>query len=297
MATLHRWTNGTADENWGTVGNWHSGEVPNGQTDVAVMDGRLTQVGPTAGLDRTGERLKRLVIRSDFTGDIGGPGNYLKHWINSGVEENGRLIHRGSGDVYFMALAMKVDMDFVMDGRGSLHLDSEAGSPPGFIRHVFCQAGTVSLASTAFIGATVGAGSFFITTGPAAHIEIAAADTTQSSPTFLILWGGTVANARVVDADKLLLGFKGTLTQTGAIEDGAIVVFGEAANCNYETLTTLGASHNPDVAINGGLNVTKIVQEITLASFIRGPHANISGNVVAGATAASADVDLREEYP
>lgn len=298
MATLHRWTNGTVDGNWGTAGNWSSNEVPDGQTDVVVFDGRLTQVGPSVGLDRTGEQLKRLVVRSDFTGDIGGPGNNLMHWINSGLESDGRLIHRGTGSVYFELLATKYDMDCVMDNAaGHIYIDSEAGAPSGQLRNVCVKAGTVHIASTCHIAATVGVGSFFIVTGPSAHIEIAAADANQEGPDILILWGGTVENSRRLIAGDLLLGFRGVCTQTGVILDGAIVVFGQDAVLRYETLTTLTGDHNPDAAINGGLDVEKIVQTLTLASYIRGPLAQISGNVVASPSATSADIDLREEYP
>lgn len=299
VATLNTWTNGDADGDWGAVGNWGLGAVPDGSTHHAIFDGGVTQTGPSTGLDRTGETLGRLIVKKNFTGDIGGAGNYLLHNLRSEAELDSRLIHRGPGDVYFKPYdpdpSGPFDNDVVVDGPGHLYLDSEAGVVGGRIAHVFVKSGNVTIAATCDLSSTYDR-AWIILCGASANVTIAAGAAARAG--HLVVWDGLLTNGRTVQTGDNIVVFRGKLIQTGAVEDGAIVLIGPDGRMEYTTATTLTSAHNPDVLSNGALDVEAIRQEIQFRRWIQGPRAQTVGeNVSIVDPSTGVQIDLQEEYP
>jgi hypothetical protein len=301
MATFHGWTNGNSDGDWNNTANWASGAIPNGATHHAIFDGTLTQTGPSVNLDRTGETLGRLIVKQNFTGSIGGSGNYLTHNLRSESTLDSRIVFRGSGDLYYKAYdpdpSGPYDTDVVVNGTGHVYLDSEAGVVGGRIGHVFVQSGGVTIANTCDLQSTF-TKAWIILCGPSANVTIAAESGGADMAGYTILWGGTLTNNRTLASGDVLVAFRGKVIQNAAIEDLAVVLIGADASMEYATSTTLTASHNPDIVSNGRLDVEDITQEIQLRRWIQGPWAATTGeNVSIVDPATGTLIDLREEYP
>ena len=293
-ATVHTWTNGSADGDWNNVANWNTGALPGSGglgLDTAIFDGNVTQTGPSVNMDRSGDTvLNRIVIRPNFTGNIGASGNPLIHsvWI-VGVS-TARVIHRGSGAVYFKVTGNE-GTDFVMDGPGQLHLDSEDAPSFGQIRNTYIKAGTVAVASTGSIL------QYVVVDGPSAALTVAAKDSTEDDPDWIVVNNGIFTNNRIISAAGRAVVFGGKLDQRGLVADLAVMISGPAGRIVYTPDGTLGAGHNPDFLVAGLLDTRGSNQDIVPARLVIAQLGSMLGTGIQVGSGTYVDIDLREEYP
>jgi hypothetical protein len=229
--------------------------------------------------------LMRIITRTNFTGDIGGPGNPLIHAIDSSNPLS-RAVIRGSGAVY---LSGKVGGTFnvVLDTTGSLNAD-------GNLNDLCVKRGTATIASTCdFAG-------FLILDGPAATVTMADIDTTEQHPPYVTIWNGTLNDNRQVENVTLCIVtvFGGTFNLTAPERDPLKVFVGPAGTYNY-TNTTGGSYAYQDIVCAGEVDFSTVASPNTVGHVFRGQLANTLGAVNQSGVmdVSSADVDLREEYP
>jgi hypothetical protein len=293
-ATTHVWSNGIADGDWNNVGNWASGALPGSGgvgLDTVIFDGSVTQTGPSVNMDRSGDTvLYRIIVRPNFTGDIGGPGNYLVHSGYTGSSEQSRAIHRGSGNVYFRNTAGWATT-WIMDGTGHLYLDTEFDAVFGQINSVYIKRGTVTAGSTCSILKWV------VLDGPAATLTVAAKDGSEDDPDWIAVFAGTFTNNRVISGAGRAVVFGGKLDQRGAVADSAVMISGPAGRIVYTPNTTLGAGHNPDILVAGRLDTSDSNQDIEPASLVITQMGSIIGTAMQVGDSTYVDIDLAEEYP
>lgn len=294
-ATVHVWTNGAANGEWDDVANWDTGAIPGAGGagfDTAMFDGDRTQIGPSVNLDRVGAfdvPLFRIITKANFTGDIGGSGNPLIHEIDtSGTNYKARVIHAGSGTVYFTA---EGNTDYAHVGPGKSYLDCTA--TPGDLRNVFVTAGYVNLAATAAISAKL------IIDGAGAEVVATAESGAGDAPGLTVITAGTYANGKTMAASDYLIVFGGTVTQTGRIADGANVIIGPAGRVNYKPASALGAAYNPRLVCAGAFDVSDSNYDVECEQFILLQLANTLGAPLQQGdfSPIGIDIDLREEYP
>jgi hypothetical protein len=291
-ATVHTWTNGNADGDWNNVANWNTAALPGSGgagLDDCIFDGSVTNTGPSVNMDRTADNeLLRIVVRENFTGDIGGTGNPLIHDMDV-AEPLTRIIHRGSGDFYWQTAAAGY-ADIVMDSPGTFYAD-------GDVRNIFVKSGTVNVASTCDFVAT----SWLILDGAAAIVTMADYDATEQYPPYILLWNGTFNNNRELENGTGCVGviFGGTWNQAGKVRDGLMLMVGPAGTYNYTSNTTGGAVALSTIACAGKVDMSALNYNIGVDDMFRGQLANMLGTAIQSgyANIVGVDLDLREEYP
>jgi hypothetical protein len=290
-ATVHTWTNGNADGDWNNVNNWSSGALPGSGgagLDTAIFDGSVTNTGPSVNMDRSADAiLYQIIVRDNFTGNIGGSGNYLIHSLDTLNNSQAHLLHRGTGNVYFSITAAKHG-DVIMDGRGNLYLDCEATS--AYINTLCIKAGTVSAASTCSLKGIV------FLDGAAAILTVNAKDSTELDPLWIIIRNGVYTNHRLVTTEYDVAVLGGLLDQRGIVQDSAMVLVGPAGRLKY-TPSGDASAQNPDVVLCGLLDTRASNQTIDPAQMIISQLGSLLGTAVQPGGSQYTDIDLREEYP
>lgn len=299
-ATIHSWTNGSANRNWGTSGNWTNGVPGSGGAglDDAIFDGSITQVGPNAGMDRTADNtLKRIITLPNFRGDIGGTGNPLIHEVLSSSDGQSRIIHRGSGAFYFQGAVGSFN-DMLVNARGGRTYLTGGGAGGGTIRNVFALLGYANigadcnLTGVAFVG------------GAGAQLEIEADAAGESDPAYLLVSSGLLTNKRDIANTRRLDVLGGRCVQTGRIagtagSTKAVIYIAPAGILAYTPSNALSASHVPDLTCFGVLDLSASRQDIQFDNYVLGPLASVLGTVVQSGDISSlaTKIDLREEFP
>lgn len=284
MADLHRWQGAT--DNWQVVTNWDTGEFPSsnfGGDDVAIFDG-LSQVSPATGLDLSGEnRIQRILIEPQFTGDIGAPGNPLLSETGTGAL--GRLIHRGRGKVYFKTLPGGLSIA-VCDSPNQI----DALTLSGPMDDVFVKQGHCRVTSTAAISG------FAVVNGPGARLVIEAS--AETSPDWLVVINGVCENKRAFVSGDTIVVMGGQLIQTGLIPTGVKIFVAPAGRMIYNPNVAIG-SNKPDMLNAGLVDAGSSAQDIAFDDFVQAVESSTIGSISQAAepTSQSINVDLRQEHP
>jgi hypothetical protein len=287
-ATVHTWTNGNADGDWNNGANWNTAAVPGdggANVDTAMFDGAVTQTGPSVNLDRSADdTLYRLVVRDNFTGDIGGSGNPLIHKFASTA--GAYLLHRGTGSAHYSVTAGQTARA-IMDGHGSLDLDCEAGA---VLWQLYIKRGAVSVASTCQLDEIV------FLDGPSATLEVAAKAVAETAPGLIIINGGIYTNHREIGGTHHAFISGGKLVQSGLVADSALIVVGPMGRWEYTPASTVGAAHNPLVYVTGLMDTRKSNQDILPSVLVISQNGQMLGTAVQPGGGLTT-IDLREEYP
>ncbi len=279
--------------NWGSTSSWDRGSVPapsgSGGVDKATFDGS-TQQSVTSGFGRrpgtADDPIRQIITTPQYRGDIGATGTPLLHGIASSGTDNGRVIHRGTGQFFFDGASGDFSDCLCDSKRGT---DTPALILSGETRNLFVKRGRVDVNASAPLTTLL-----FITQG---QVELAAGG---NSPTLIVVSGGTLNNYRdaTTAASTVVVGQGGTINMFGLLHDNTTVVF-LGGEFNYEPITEPGASNNFDVIADGFLDFSNTNWAVAPDIFALGERARFSGDVVSdtGVGSLGVHIDLRENYP
>jgi len=142
------WTNGGADNDWNTAGNWEGAAVPV-SNDVVIFTGSPTP--PTLNLDQGAVDLDALIIARNYSGDIGSSGNELKiaadvvHYMGSG---DFYYQHASHGDTLFTDLII-IDGAIAANSASAPTVEiSSEESDNDKISHIMVNRGAVTVAAS-----------------------------------------------------------------------------------------------------------------------------------------------------
>jgi len=119
-----------------TAGSWSQGSAP-GDGDIAIWTGVRSNMSVMSGLSGGADGGDQAVIRDDFYGNIGGPGNFYTHLLNCS-----QFTIRGQGS-YFLEPQGTATVLIVDTPHGEVHLGGAT------VRDVHIKSGTVRLGGTA----------------------------------------------------------------------------------------------------------------------------------------------------
>lgn len=302
MATEHTWIS-TGSDDFENTANWDSGEVPGTGAlgaDTMMFDGDSSNVSPATNLDREAAgdvQFKRIIVRKNYTGSIGASGNPLICGVDSSSvtsDAENRIIHRGTGGFYWKGRdEIKGDInDIVIDSRGgTVSLDGQQVGKSS-LRHLAVKQGTVTIDGSLD---TIGV---IVLNGVGAIVTMAAKDSTEAEPTFIIVNNGTFTNNAAMSASKYAIIFTGTMLQTGIMADASWVFVAEPGVFEYTPASAVG-SDNPNIVNFGAIDFSNSNQDLQPEGLVMGRLASVFGHIVGGIAynPLGANLDLREEYP
>lgn len=155
-----------------------------------------------------------------YAGDIGSNGNPLIHHVASTSASNGRIIHRGSGQMFFKGVAT-VANDVIVD---ALKTNVASVILDGAMRSVYVKGGWCSILATCSMSNKV------VINGTSGYVVMEAIDAAETKPPMLIVTAGRLDNYRATSAvagNVLITATNGTIIQYGLIDDATqILQFG-----------------------------------------------------------------------
>lgn len=286
------WQAGGAGD-WGDTASWDRGSIPastgSGGVDKATFDGS-TEQSVTSGFARrpgtADDPILQIITTPKYTGDIGATGTPLLHGIASSGTDNGRIIHRGTGQFFFDGASGDFSDCLCDSKRGT---DTPALILSGETRNLFVKRGRVDVNASGLLTTLL-----VITQG---QVELAAG---SGSPTLIVVSGGTLNNYRDATgaASTIVVGPGGTINMFGLLHDNTTLAY-LGGEFNYEPISEPGASNNFDVVADGFLDFSNTNWAIEPDIFCLLERARFTGDVVTGLSIGplGVNIDLRDDYP
>ena len=282
MANEHKWI--STDTDWNAAGSWDDGVVPSGNLHVAFFDD--VQTDALVNLDRTGDTsIKRIVTSPRYGGNIGAPGNPLMHEMNSTGASDSRIVHRGSGDFYFLPTAGGFTDVFVDSRGGALRITD------GTVRNAFVRGGLLTIAAIAdFTG-------YLVMDGPNAHVVIEAPSGSELRPTLYIIGAGHLENKAAAGSTTFVLGNGARVTQTGKLDTSDSIIVTRDGRFDY--LPGVTQTGNPArIVVLGALEASSHF-DLKTVDLVIGAQGVLSGPVSQSTPfgPSGVDIDFRKEFP
>lgn len=287
--TLDYWLGVTGA--FGAGANWSDGNPPGGDR-IGVFDG-TSQTSVTSDLDYSAVLIKQLLVKPEYTGQIGSQGNPLRLQIDTG----GVLVWRGGGQGYINLKNgnfgnVIVDTPNVLSGsRYNLVLGGMGATTQGNVAVCAVKRGNVL-----YMGDLNSSGNIYVT-GDAARLVVDAALGGITELGNVICNAGEFINRRSFGASVFVIaGDSARVEQVGALlATTHVVVIG---NGKFVYLPTTAPGTSPLLSVMGGLyDMSEERFDNVWGTTIIGPGAFIKGGVVRGTNIFPASFDLREEYP
>lgn len=279
MATPNYWVSATGDATAAT--GWSLGHVP-GAGEVAIFTGAKTNQSCTLNMSGAAVGPAEFVVRNDYYGNIGGPGNYYTHLATNTT----KIVITGHGDYYLTPIVT-----------GGYTVVNTAGGFVGlsgaFLQNIDVVKGRVTIGQNS----SFRQGAHVRLWGELAYLTIEAS-TGTSYPILFLMRAGRLVNHNELDhgsndvVTAILTG--GEWTQYGIVDTGAYVsVMGGTF---IYTPNADPSAVSPHFYVDGLLDVEDSEYPIPASALVVGPAGEIRGSAIETLNT-GIDLDLRKVYP
>jgi len=279
MATPNFWIGG--DNNPTTAASWSQGSVP-GSGDIAIFSGSRSNADCVVGLSGGADGPDEFVVRDDYYGNIGGPGNYYTHV----AVNTDKFVLRGRGNQFIVPNAAS-GYTVVDTAHGRVSLGSDN------LQNLDVKSGLVEIPQN--MGWQQGAR--ITLWGDRANVTIEAS-TVIKYPVSIVVLGGTLTCKDELDSGSYYIANVfiggGVMRQEGVIDTTVRV---HIAGGIFEYVPNADPSGEaPHFYVNGVLDVRESDYAIPATSLIIGPYGEVRGSAIETLNA-QVDIDLRQDYP
>lgn len=279
-----------SDGDWNNTSNWSLRVIP-AANHIAIFDG-TSQVSVTTGLDQSAAVFEQILVKPEYTGNIGSAGDPLRFSLATGV-----LVWRGRGQGFVNpeagAFARVVcDVPNPLNGtRYNLVIGGMGTVISGNLAILGIKRGNVNV-----IGDMAFTGSIYLL-GDAARLVLNSDLGVANNPKHILCAAGTLINKRPLDASQFLVaGDRSRVTQIGAlVATTNVLVIG---NGKFEYVPTSAPGTSPLITVIGGVyDQSDEKWDNVWGTTIIGPDASVIGGALRGSGIWPPSLDFREEYP